>query len=263
MSGKFGKIAAMALVAVTALGTSAWAETLTVGANIGNVPWEFQDETGKNVGFEVDLVDAVAAKLGRDVEIVNIPFNGLFSAVQSGRIDAAISSITITDERLKSVSFAQPYYDSDQSLTALASGPQSLDEMKGKIVGVDTGSTGDMWATEHNAEYGFSEIKRYEGLAPAMLDLAAGRIDGYISDIPALLYYVKDKPNLKVVQRIATGEKYSMMFAKDAPLANEVNDIITSLKEDGTIAKLHEKWFGVAPEADTSTVTVMDMPTLK
>ena len=226
------------------------------------MPWEFQDDTGSIVGFEVDLLDAVAASLGREYEIENIPFNGLFSAVQSGRIDIAISSITITDERLESVSFAQPYYDSDQSLTVSAGGPASLEEMNDKVVGVDTGSTGDMWATEHAEEYGFADIRRYEGLQPAMLDLAAGRIDGYVSDIPALLYYVKDKPDLAVVQRIETGEKYSMMFAKDAELAAEVNDAITELKQDGTLAALHEEWFGATPEDTTSTVTVLDMPAL-
>ncbi|SFP95012.1 transporter substrate-binding domain-containing protein [Tranquillimonas alkanivorans] len=251
----------LALLGSTALSAAAQ-EQLTVGANIGNVPWEFQDDSGDFVGFEIDLVNEVADRLGAEVEIVNIPFNGLFSAVQSGRIDIATSSITITDERLESVSFAQPYYDSDQSLTVASGGPASLDEMEGKTVGVDTGSTGDMWATDHAEEYGFADIRRYEGLSPAMLDLTAGRIDGYISDIPALLYYVKDKPNLEVVQRIETGEKYSMMFAKDAELASEVNDIITELKEEGILADLHEKWFGATPEDTTSTVTVLPMPTL-
>ncbi|MCX7560983.1 transporter substrate-binding domain-containing protein [Sulfitobacter sp. F26204] len=242
------------------LAAAAQADTLQVGANIGNVPWEFQDETGANVGFEVDLVNEVASRLGHDVEINNIPFNGLFSAVQSGRIDIAISSITITEERLKSVTFAQPYYDSDQSLTTVEGGPTSLAEMKGKVVGVDTGSTGDMWASQREAEIGVTEIRRYEGLAPAMLDLAAGRIEGYISDIPALLYYVKDKPNLKVVARLETGERYSMMFKKDSELASQVNGVLTELKQEGFIAGLHEKWFGAAPEETTSTVAVMEMP---
>ncbi len=239
------------------------AQDLTVGANIGNVPWEFQDASGANVGFEIDLVNEVAKRLDKTVAIENIPFNGLFAAVQSGRIDIAISSITITEKRLESVSFAQPYYDSDQSLTVKAGGPASMDEMNGKIVGVDTGSTGDIWATEHTDEYGLASIQRYEGLAPAMLDLAAGRIDGYISDIPALLYYVKDKPDLTVVQRITTGEKYSMMFALDAPLASEVNDVLTELKNEGFIAALHEQWFGAKAEDTTSTVMVTDMPKAK
>ena len=241
----------------------AGADDLTVGANIGNVPWQFQDDTGAFVGFEIDLVNEVAKRMGKTVVIENIPFNGLFSAVQSGRIDIAISSITITDKWLESVTFAQPYYDSDQSLTVKAGGPASLAEMSGKIVGVDTGSTGDMWVADHMAEAGFASVQRYEGLAPAMLDLAAGRIDGYISDIPALLYYVKDKPELQVVARITTGEKYSMMFAKDAPLATEANDVLTTLKGEGFIAALHEKWFGAKAEDTTSTVMVLDMPALK
>lgn len=249
------------LATLAALGPVAHAAGLTVGANIGNVPWEFEDASGTVVGFEVDLATEVGKRLGEEVSFENIPFQGLFSAVQSGRIDMAVSSITITDERLQSVSFAQPYYDSDQSLTVKAdAGIASTKDLSGKPVGVDTGSTGDMWATEHEADTGTSDIRRYEGLAPAMLDLQAGRIDGYISDIPALQYYVKDKPDLKVVERIATGEKYSMMFAKDAELATRVNDVLSTLKEEGFIASLHEKWFGVTPEDTTSTVKVMDMP---
>lgn len=263
MSGNKIGLTAVALVLLAGSAVTASAqETLTVGANIGNVPWEFQDESGEFVGFEIDLVAAVAERLGAEVETVNIPFNGLFSAVQSGRIDIATSSITITDERMESVSFAQPYYDSDQSVTVLADGPASLEELEGKIVGVDTGSTGDMWATAEQATYGFADIRRYEGLAPAMLDLTAGRIDGYISDIPAMQYYVRDKPNLAVVQRITTGEKYSMMFAKDAELATQVNAVLDELKTEGILADMHEKWFGVAPDEGSSTVMVLPMPTL-
>lgn len=263
LASKF-KIALLSAACAVLGAVAAHAADLTVGANIGNVPWEFEDADGKVVGFEVDLVNEVAKRLGKSVEFVNTPFNGLFSAVQSGRINIAISSITITDKRLESVSFAQSYYDSDQSLTATASsGITGLKDMAGKVVGVDTGSTGDMWAEANKEEYKFGEIRRFEGLSPAMLDLVAGRIDGYISDIPALLYYVKDKPELKVVERIPTGEKYSMMFNKGDPLAAQVNDVITTLKGEGFIAKLHETWFGAKAEDTTSTVTVLDMPKAK
>ena len=159
--------------------------------------------------------------------------------------------------------FAQPYYNSDQSLTVKTdSGIQSLADLKGKIVAVDSGSTGDAWAQEHMAEYSFADIWRYEGLVPAMADLEAGEYDGYISDIPSLLYYTKDKPGLRVVQRIPTGEQYSIMFAKGNPLRDEVNTIITALKQDGTLARIHTTWFGVAPDADTSTQKVLPVPSL-
>ena len=237
------------------------AEPIVAGANIGNVPWEFQDADGGFVGFELDLVREVGKRLGREVEVVNIPFNGLFSAVQSGRIDIALSSITITDKRLRSVSFAQPYYDSAQSLTVLEqSGNAGLADMRGKVVGVDTGSTGDMWTSANQASYGFGEIRRYEGLAPAMLDLQSMRIDGYISDIPALEYYIKDKAAFRIVERIETGESYSMMFARDSRLADEVDAVISDLKREGYVAGLHEKWFGSVPAPQSATVLVKPRP---
>ena len=260
---KRSALGAAAVSLAIGLSVAAQAAEMKVGANIGNVPWEFQDANGETVGFEVDLAKEIGKRLGMDVTFVNIPFTGLFAAVQSGQIDAAVSSITITKKRLESVAFAQPYYDSDQSLTVKAdSGITSLKGMAGKVAGVDTGSTGDMYATKHMDEDKFSDIRKYEGLAPAMLDLAAGRIDGYISDIPALQYYVKDKPTYKVVERILTGEQYSIMMAKGSPLLPKVNDEIARLKDEGFIAKLHEKWFGAKPEATTTTVMKADMPKL-
>ena len=251
-----------AIVATTGLyACSGEKADLVVGANIGNVPWEFQAASGEFVGFEIDLAREIGARLDKSVEFVNIPFNGLFSAVQSGRIDIALSSITITEKRLGSVSFTQPYYDSAQSLTVPADSMiDGLAGIAGKIIGVDTGSTGDMWTTSNQQRYDIAEIRRYEGLAPAMLDLQSGRIDGYISDIPSLEYFIKDKPHFKVVERIETGERYSMMFAKGSQLAEDANAVISTLKQEGFIAALHEKWFGSTPADDSSTVAVVDKP---
>lgn len=252
---------ATTLLILCLLHSNALGADLTVGANIGNVPWEFQDASGEYVGFEVDLAKEVGARLGMSVEIVNIPFNGLFSAIQSGRIDIAVSSITITDKRLRSVAFAQPYYDSAQSLTVLARNDASgLEDMRNKVIGVDTGSTGDMWTTTNQPKYGYKEIRRFEGLAPAMLDLQSGRIDGYISDIPALEYFIKGKKIFKIIERIETGESYSMMFARDSELVVQVNDIISKLKQEGFVAELHERWFGSIPLESSSTVQVAELP---
>jgi polar amino acid transport system substrate-binding protein len=267
MSAKFTRrgtfAATLTAVLVMSAGTMAYAADMRVGANVGNVPWEFQNEKGEIVGFEVDVAKEVGKRLNMNVSFVNIPFNGLFAAVQSGQVDAAVSSITITKKRLESVSFAQPYYDSDQSLTVRAnSGIKNLEGMASKVAAVDTGSTGDMWSTQNQQKYKFSDIRRYEGLAPAMLDLAAGRIDGYISDIPAVQYYIKDKPIYQVVERIPTGEQYSMMFAKNSPLAEKVNAEITKMKQDGSLAKIHEQWFGAKADPNSTTIKVMEMPKL-
>src|SRR5919107_1099334 len=163
MSAKFTRrgtfAATLTAMLVMSAGTMAYAADMKVGANVGNVPWEFQNEKGEIVGFEVDLAKEVGKRLNMNVSFVNIPFNGLFAAVQSGQVDAAVSSITITKKRLESVSYAQPYYDSDQSLTVTkASGIKNVDGMAGKTVGVDTGSTGDIWATENKTKYKFSDI---------------------------------------------------------------------------------------------------------
>ena len=258
------KLFRIILVAIAAsLTTQANSADLTVGANIGNVPWEFQDSSGDYVGFEIDLAKEIGKRLGLSVEIVNIPFNGLFPAVQSGRIDIAISSITITDKRLRSVAFAQPYFDSAQSLTVLARNPaKTLSDMNDRIIGVDTGSTGDMWTTANSETYGFKDIRRYEGLAPAMLDLQSGRLHGYISDIPALEYFIKGKQHFKVIERIETGERYSMMFAKSNALVQEANVVISTLKQEGFIAQLHQNWFGSEPALTSSTVQITELPAI-
>jgi polar amino acid transport system substrate-binding protein len=134
--------------------------------------------------------------------------------------------------------------------------------MRDMVIGVDTGTTGDMWTTSNQTRYEFAEIRRFEGLAPAMLDLQSGRIDGYISDIPALEYFIRDKQYFKIIERIATGETYSMMFAKDNPLTLEVNRVITELKQEGYVARLHERWFSSTPAETSSTVRVAELPAL-
>jgi polar amino acid transport system substrate-binding protein len=258
---KFKTSGLAVMIAIILLSAGASGADLAVGANIGNVPWEFQNSDGEFVGFEIDLAKEVADRMGKSIEIINIPFNGLFSAVQSGRINIAISSITITEKRLRSVSFAQPYYDSAQSLTVLSrSSASSLEDMGGKVIGVDTGSTGDMWTTANQERYGFAEIRRFEGLAPAMLDMQTGRLDGYISDIPALEYFIKGKKHYKIIERIETGESYSMMLAGNDPLSDEVSEVIGQLKREGFVAELHEKWFGSIPAESSSTVVVSERP---
>jgi polar amino acid transport system substrate-binding protein len=255
-------IITVTLLALSGVGRAA-GEPLVLGANIGNVPWEFQARGGAYEGFEIDLVRALAARLGRTLEIRNIPFNGLFAAVQSGRIDVAASSISVTPQRLTQVAFTQPFYDSDQSLTVLRSSPiEGLGDLTGRRVGVDTGSTGDIWASANQARYGMGALARYEGLAPAMLDLQSRRLDAYLSDIPSLLYYAKDKPFLRIAERIPTGERYALMLAKGGALLEPLNAALSALKTEGVLAELHEKWFGEAPAASSSTVTVLPLPSV-
>jgi len=250
-------LALLLILGIPGLGRAAdW----VVGANIGNVPWEFADARGQFVGFELDLVREAGRRLHRSVDIQNIPFNGLFTAVQSARIQIGLSSITITPKRLQTLAFAQPYFDADQSLCVpAASQIRAAIDLKGRTVGVDTASTGDLYATANQSRLGLQAIQRYEGLGPAMLDLAAGRLDGYLSDIPAVAWYIKDKPQFRIAFRIPTGERYSMMFARTFPDGAALNDAISAMKRDGFLARLHQTWFGAPPAAGSATVTVLPM----
>ncbi|NSL21232.1 transporter substrate-binding domain-containing protein [Agrobacterium tumefaciens] len=243
--------------------TTAFAADFNVASNVGNVPFEFEDASGKVVGFEVDLIDLVAKHLGKTVDYTQMPFNSLFAAVQSGRANIAIGSITITKKRLESVSFSQPYYDADQCVTAAtAGGIKNLDGLKGKDVAVITGSTGEIWATANSQKVGFSEVRRYDGNNDPMLDIATGRISAYIHDCPQDKYYIKDKPQYTIIDTISTSEQFGLMFTKNSPLLKDVNDAITELKKTGEIDKLHQKWFGAAADPKSSTVTVQVIPSL-
>ena len=242
--------------------SSALAETvLNVGAYPTNPPFETKTSSGSFEGFEVDVVNEAAKRAGMTTNIADYGFQALFAAIASKRIDVAISSITITPDRLKSVSFTQPYYDSDMGVATKADSPiQSVADLKGKIVGCLSGSTGEKWVKDNQAADGFSEVKGYKTQQDLLLDLSAGRLDGIVSDIPGMQYAFKTMKGLAVKDRIKTGEEYGLMMGKDDPKLAQLNDALTAMKGDGTLAKIHEKWFGTAPPAGSSTVTVLPIP---
>lgn len=242
---------------------AASAADINVATNMANVPFEFDDASGALVGFEVDLMNLVGERLNKSVEFTEMPFNSLFAAVSSGRSNTAIGSITITKKRLESVSFTQPFYDADACLTTLANGDvKGLEDMAGKDVAVITGSTGEIWATENNDKYKFHEIRHYDANNDPMLDIAAGRVAGYVHDCPIDAYYIRDKPQYAIVATIPTHEQFGIMLTKDSPLVEEVNAAITTLKNEGELGKLHKKWFGTEAAPGSSTVTVLPIPQL-
>jgi polar amino acid transport system substrate-binding protein len=247
---------------LTALASAAIADSaLNVGAYPTNPPFETKTSSGAFEGFEVDIVNEAAKHAGMTTNIADYGFQALFAAIASKRIDVAISSITITPERLKSVSFTQPYYDSDMGVAAKVDSPvKGIADLKGKIVGYLAGSTGEKWVKDNQASAGFADVKGYKAQQDLLLDLSVGRIDGVVSDIPGMQYAFKSMRELTVKERIKTGEQYGLMMAKDDPNLAKLNDSLTALKGDGTLAKIHEKWFGAAPPAGSSTVTVLPIP---
>ncbi len=256
MTFKF--LAGLALAA--GLVTAAGAETLRVGAYPSNPPWEFKNEQSEFEGFEVEVIRNVAERLGMEVDIQDLGFQALFAATSSGRIDAAISSITITNERLQNQSFTQPYYDSALVMVTNQSGPEMLSELSGATVGGLAASTGETWIQENTAEYGFGEYKSYPTQQGLLLDIVNGRVTAGVSDYLGVAFAAQQMTDLKIAERIRTGEQYAIMMPKGSPLLEQVNDAISAMKEDGTMAALYAEWIGGEPTEGSSTITILPIP---
>lgn len=255
------KLAAAAAL-VLAGNTAALAADLNVATTLANVPFEFEDGQGKLVGFEVDLLNLVAKRLNKSIEFTQMPFNSIFAAVQSGRSNIAIGSIAITPKRLESVAFTQPILDSEACLAAASkSGIKSVEGLAGKQVAVITGTTGEIWASGNQAKYKFAGISRYDNTQDPMLDIATGRIGGFVQDCPIVNYYIKGKPQYTVVTTIPTNEKLGLMLPKGSPLLSQVDGVITKLKQEGELGRLYQKWFGAPAAPGSSTMTVATVPT--
>jgi polar amino acid transport system substrate-binding protein len=234
---------------------------LNVGSYPNNPPFEYKAGSGSFEGFEVDIVTEAAKRIGMTVNVEGYDFQPLFAATSSGRIDVAISSITITKERLGSQSFTQPYYDADMGIaTRKDSAVKTLADLKGKVVGVLSGSTGETWSKEHQQEHGISEIKGYNTQQDLLLDLTAGRVDAAVSDVPGMQYAFTKMTDLEVREHIKTGEQYGLMMTKDHPLLDKINGAISEMKKDGTMQQIHEKWFGAKAMEGSSTITEAPLP---
>ncbi|MFK3781722.1 ABC transporter substrate-binding protein [Agrobacterium sp. NPDC089420] len=243
--------------------SSAAAGELSIAAYTDNVPFAFVDGAGTLSGFEIDLVKLLAKRMGKTPNFTSMPFNSLFNAVQSGRADVAMGTVAVTKQRLGSVSFTQPYFDSNQCVvTSSRSTIVGLSDLAGKVLSVVTGSTGEIWATANQKEMGVSEVRRYDSTNEALLDIATGRVSAYVYDCPSAAYYIKDKPSFSIVATIPTVEQFAFMVSKNSPILGELNSAIAELKKSGEIAALYEKWLGIKAEEASSTVSEKAIPNL-
>jgi polar amino acid transport system substrate-binding protein len=260
MLKRLGLIGVM-IAAGVAFAAPAFADKIVVGAYPANPPWEYKTDSGGFEGFEIDVATDVAKRLGDEVEFQDLGFQALFAATASGRIDFAVSSISITNERLQNQAFTQAYYDSDGTIVGKTDSTiKSLDDLKGKTIGVIAGSTGDAYMKANAEKLGVADVKSYNAQQDLLLDVQNGRVDGGAGELAGFQFAIKQMPSLKILVRIPTGERFAMMTKKGHPLLEKANDAITAMKKDGTTAAIHKKWFGVDPEAGTSTVTPGEIP---
>lgn len=213
-------------------------------------PFQFE-QGGKIVGFDVDLLDLVAKRLGVEQRIVDTPFEGIQSGedLNARKCDIAAAAMTITAARQQKIAFSAPYFDANQALLVKkGSAIKSLGDLRGRVLGVQSGTTGKLYAEKNAADS--VQLKDYEDLALQLSSVKSGQIPAAINDIPVLLDYVKQNPQLEVAAQFRTGERYGFGMKKGTSreLEQTVNDVIRRAKADGTYDRIYEKWFDAKPK---------------
>lgn len=223
--------------------------TVIVATDNGFVPFEFIDrKTGELVGFDIDLINAIAAEAELALRIQTMEFDGLVAGIQSGRYDVGIAGITITSARREHIDFSDPYYDAGLIL-AVRTDNQNLrseDDLADATVGTRAGTTSERYLKTHHPD---ATIVAFPGIVEAYMDLEAGRVDAVLYDVPNVHYYVSgDKAtDLKIAGDVLQGEQYGIAFPKGSPLRERVNAALHTLKANGTYDRIYAKWFGKAP----------------
>lgn len=234
---------------------------LTVGSDIPYPPFEFNDDTGALTGFDVDIVRAVAEKLGlenTDDDWLSVNFDTIFTQLQSKsrKFDIIAAAVTayapegspafeVTEERKTFVDFTDPIYPSLQSLTVDTSANpdiKSVDDLPdGGRVAVQANTTGAFFAEENLTGVELVQFPK----APAMYQaLQAGQVVAVFNDLPVSLEAIKGKDQLQVVEQVETGEEYAFAVAKDNPaLLEAINEALGEIFQDGTYAEIFKKYF--------------------
>jgi len=224
---------------------------LTVGSDTAFPPFESMNGQVAE-GFDVDLMGAIAKEMGISKVVFKTEiFDTLIPTLKAGgKFDVIASGMTIKAERQKEIDFSDPYFDSNQSVAMKTGGTYTAPaDLKGKKVGVQSGTTGESWAKENLKPAG-AEIVPFKDAVSAFSALQAGNVYAVINDLPVTAEVVKDTTKgLAMVAQIPTGEQYGFGVSKENPdLLKAINDALKKVKDSGEYASIYKKWFGVEPE---------------
>jgi polar amino acid transport system substrate-binding protein len=223
---------------------------LTVCSESPYEPFEFEDPSGPAgySGFDIELMDAIAKEMSLDLVVANTPFDGIWLQPAAGACDVVASAMTITEERAENALFSDPYFNAAQSLMVIAGNDgMKLADTDGKNIGVQVGTTGEMYATENKP--GGAELVSFDEGAALFLALESGSVDAILQDLPVNGYRASQDANFVITETYDTEEQYGFgMALENDGLATQVNDALKALKESGTYGDLHEKYFGTRGE---------------
>ena len=214
--------------------------------------------TGGLEGFNIDLANEIGRRLGRKVEITGTQYSGILPALQAGTYDFVAAPTTATPERAQNLLFTEGYLNTDYQFVVRKDAPDiaSLDGFKGKVISVNKGSAYDKWARDLEPELGW-KVESYGTNADAVQAVIVGRAFASVAGNTAEAWAVKNNPQIKLSYLHSTGLVWSAPLRKDqVELRNRIEDAIECMKIDGTMAKMHEKWFGTKPAPGSAAVTV-------
>ncbi|MBQ7861497.1 MAG: amino acid ABC transporter substrate-binding protein [Clostridia bacterium] len=213
---------------------------LTMATNAEFPPYEYY-QGDKVVGIDAEVAALIADKLGMELQIVDIAFDSIIPGVQSGKYDMGMAGLTVTPDRLEKVDFSTSYATGVQSVIVKADGAiQSLDDITGKKIGVQTTTTGDIYATD---DYGEEFVTRYDNGAAAVQALIAGKVDCVIIDNEPAKSYVAANEGLKILDTSYTVEDYAICFAKNnTELKDKVDAALKDLIADGSVQAVVNKY---------------------
>lgn len=230
-------------------GEGAGNEVVVIGTNPDYPPFEFTDpETGEIVGFEVDMMEALAAEAGLEVEWKPVKWQGIFAALERGDIDAVLSAATITEERQQKYDFSDSYFTISQKLVILDKDKgqiQEVSDLNDKRIGVKLATTGALLV---ETEYPQWETATFDNTSTAFADLAAGKIFGFMVDGPVAEAYGRSNPQTAdlfyALPFEFSKEDYGIVFRQDDDeLRERINAALKTIKDEGILEQLEAKWF--------------------
>lgn len=213
---------------------------LTMATNAYFPPYEYYDGT-EIVGIDIEIAQAVADKLGLELKIEDMEFDSIIIAVQRGKADVGLAGMTVTEDRLKSVSFSESYATGIQVVIVKeGSGIESLEDLEGKKIGVQLATTGDIYATD---EFGSDYVHQYNKGNDAVLALVQGKVDAVIIDNEPAKNFVTANEGLTILPTEYAVEDYAAAINKDnTELLEKFNEALKALIEDGTVQKIIDKY---------------------
>ncbi|WP_028456573.1 basic amino acid ABC transporter substrate-binding protein [Chitinilyticum litopenaei] len=240
-------VAALAGGLMLASGAQA-AKVYQVGTDAAYAPFESVNEKKEVVGFDIEVLSAIAAKAGIEVKFINTPWEGIFATLANGERDIVISAVTITPERRQTMDFSEPYFEAKQ---LIAVGPNSkiskFADLKTLKVGVQTGTTGDEVVQKLQGKTS-ANIKRYESTPLALKELLNGGVDAVVADNGVVVNFIANNKGskLKTIDDSSFAKEYYGIAVKkgNKDLLAKLNKGLAAIKADGTYDKIYKKYFG-------------------